>query len=97
MFNANSLHAFLKSRPFVPFRFVLSDGGAVEVRSPEIVIIGKQFAVVGLLDPKATDTFVERWTTIWYMHVTRVEFLSAGAPPFGTPSGPAESPAPSST
>jgi hypothetical protein len=97
MFNADNLVTLLKARPFVPFRFVLSDGGTVEVRSPEVVITGRQFAVVGLLDPKATDTLVDRWTTVWYMHVTRVEFLTTGAPPFFPPPGPAGSPAPAST
>jgi len=72
MFNANNLLTLLKARPFAPFRFVLSDGGTVEVRSPEFVMLGRQFAVVGLPDPAfVADTFIDRWTTICYTHVTR--------------------------
>jgi hypothetical protein len=95
MFNAGNLLNLLKARPFVPFRLLLSDGGSVEVRTPEVVVPGRQFAVVGLLDPKATDTLIDRWTTVWYLHVCRVEHMHAGAPPFSAPSGPAESTAPS--
>ena len=94
MFNVNNLLTLLKARPFVPFRFVLSDGGSIEVKSRELVMPGKQFVVVGLLDPNATETLIDRWTTIWYMHVTRVEMLSPGAPPLTPPQGPAESPTP---
>jgi hypothetical protein len=95
MFNANNLQTLLKGRPFAPFRFVMSDGGTVEVRSPEFIMLGRQFAVVGLPDPAAAETFIDRWTTIWYMHVTRVEQLHPGAPPFTTPAGPADSSTPS--
>ena len=95
MFNANSLLTLLKTRPFVPFRLVLSDGGTVEVRSPEFVLPGRQLAVIGLPDPAAADTLIDRWTTVWYMHVTRVEQTQPGAPPFTSPPDPAESPTPS--
>ena len=97
MFNANNLLTLLKTRPFVPFRLILSDGGTVEVKSPEVVLPGRHLMVVGLLDPNAKDSLIDRWTTIWYMHVTRVEQLAPGAPPFTSPPGPAESPTPSST
>ena len=95
MFTAHDLRTLVDTRPFVPFRLVLSDGGSVEVRSPEVVTLGRRFALVGLLDPGATDTLFDRWTVVWYMHVTRTEMLEAGKPPFTTPPGPAEAPSPS--
>jgi len=95
MFGAADLTSLLDARPFVPFRLVLSDGGMVEVRTPEVVGVGRRFALVGLLDPDATDTLFDRWTTVWYMHVTRAEQLIAGSPPFAPPPGPTESSTPS--
>ena len=95
MFNYNNLTALLKARPFVPFRFIMSDGSVVEVKSPEFVWPGRQFANVAILDPTAPDTLVEWFTTVWYMHVTRIEFTQPGAPPFTSPAGPAESSTPS--
>jgi hypothetical protein len=95
MFTVEDLRALLRARPFVPFRFVLRDGGSVEVRTLEVVNPGRRYAYGGLLDPDAADTIWDRWTTVWYMHVTRVESLIPGAPPFTQPPGPTESPAPS--
>jgi hypothetical protein len=94
MFNVNNLFSLLRARPFVPFRLVLSDGGAVEVRSPEFVLPGRQLAVVGLPDPDAADTLIDWYVTVWYMHVTRVEQMQPGAPPFTSPAGLAESSTP---
>ncbi len=95
MFNVNNMLGLLKARPFVPFRLVLSDGGTVEVKTPEMVLPGKQLAVVGILDPNRRDVLDDRWTVVWYMHITRVDQLSPGAPPLAPPQGPAESPTPS--
>ncbi len=96
MFTANELLSLIKARPFNPFRLTLSDGGVVEVRSPEVVSVGRNRAIIGLLDPNATDTLYDRWVLVWYMHVTRVELLNAGPSPAGSAAaGPADSPAPS--
>jgi hypothetical protein len=95
MFNANNLLSLVKARPFVPFRFVMSDGGIVEVKSPEFIWPGRQYATIALPDPKAPDTLIDWYTTVWYMHVTRVELMQPGAQPFTSPAGPAESSTPS--
>lgn len=85
MFNANAMLVLLDARPFGPFRFHLSDSGIVDVPSQELVIPGKNFAVVGILEPEKSRRLVTRWTTVWYMHVTQVEMLTPGSPPFTTP------------
>jgi hypothetical protein len=95
MFTLDDMRSLIRARPFVPFRVYVSDGGSVEVPTPEVVLPGKRFAVVGHLDPDTSDIAIDRYTTIWYLHVTRHEMLDAGAPPsFGTPPGPTESPSP---
>lgn len=85
MFNANAMLALLDARPFGPFRFHISDGGTVEVASQELVIPGKNFAVVGILEPERSPRLATRWTTVWFMHVTRIEMLTPGSPPFTLP------------
>lgn len=95
MFTANNLQTLLNAQPFVLFRLYMSDGGTVEVRSREQVLIGRHFAVVGILDPEAKDTLFDRWTVVWYMHVTRVEQLGPGLLPMTSPpTGPAGTPSP---
>jgi hypothetical protein len=91
MLTVDDMRNLLQARPFVAFRLVLSDGGSVVVRSPEVVLLGKRFAVVGLLDANATDTLLERWTVVWYLHIGRAEQLDTGAPPFTSPPGSAPS------
>jgi hypothetical protein len=85
MFNLAALQSLLSAKPFTPFRFHLSDGGTVDVPSRELVMPGKSFAVVGIPDPSLNETVLDRWTTVWFMHVTRVEMLAPGAPPFTAP------------
>jgi hypothetical protein len=92
LFSLEAMRTLRNARPFVPFRLWLSDGGHVDVPTPEVVLLGRHFAIIGLLDPKATDTAVDRYTTVWYLHVTRHEMLSAGVPPFSSSSGPSETP-----
>ena len=76
MFTADDLLALRKARPFVPFRFVLSDGGTVKVDGPEFVLPGRRFAVVGLHDSRISGALIDGWTTVWYTYVSRVEPLS---------------------
>jgi hypothetical protein len=92
MFTLEHLRKLLRARPFVPFRLILSDGGSVEIRSPEVALPGRRFVIIGLLDPDAADTAFDQYTVVWYMHVTRAEQLQSGPPPMGAePPGPAES------
>jgi hypothetical protein len=95
MFSYEDLRNLLKARPFIPFRLHLSEGNPVEVRSPEVVLVSRRFAVIGLLDPDANDTLFERWSVVWYLHVTRVEMLGMGPPPFSKPPESMNSPTPS--
>ncbi|HEY7328294.1 MAG TPA: hypothetical protein VH592_11665 [Gemmataceae bacterium] len=58
------------------------------MRSSEQVLPGRQYAMVGLLDPGSTDTLADRFMILWYMHVTGVEMLRTGTPPFSPPGEP---------
>lgn len=93
MFTLDQLRTLLQARPFVPFRILRSDGGSIDVRTPEVVFPGRQMAVIGLLDPASTDTAWDRFLILWYMHITGVEMLGPGGPPFASP-GPPPSGAP---
>lgn len=96
MFTHGDMVALLAARSFSPFRLIMSDGGAVEVRSSEQVLSTRRYALIGLLDPGAAENVYDRHTFVWYMHVARTEMLGAGPPPFSPPppSG-SESPVPS--
>jgi hypothetical protein len=94
MFTQNDLRTLMKARPFTPFRLWLSDGGYVDVRSPEVASPGKQYALIWSFDPNTPEEGFDRHTTVWYLHVTRSEALRSGDSPFQPPSEPSsEAPA----
>ncbi len=88
MFTRDDLRMLLNARPFTPFRLWNSDGGHVDVRSPEVVSLGRRYAIIWISDANATNGDYDRHTTIWYMHVTRHEALQTGDSPFQSPNEP---------
>lgn len=85
MFTLKDMRNLLDARPFQPFRLYSSDGGYVDIITPEIVLAAKQCAVIGILDPDTTDKAFDRWRILWYLHVTRYEMLTPGQPPLMPP------------
>lgn len=46
--NYRELRGWVDAEPFVPFRIVMTDGRAFEVRSPNLLWPGRDTALVGL-------------------------------------------------
>jgi hypothetical protein len=68
-----------RRQPFRPFRLVLTNGEAFDVHHPELIMIGRRSAVIGI--PKSQkQTYYERTTIVDLLHVVRIENL----PPSGT-------------
>jgi len=65
----------LDHRPFVPFRMVLTDGTTYEIRHPELLLLGKRSAVIGLTSNPA-DREYDRYITVALLHITRLEPLA---------------------
>jgi len=71
----------LRKSPFRPFRLYVSDGGTFDIRHPEMLMVTKHSAIVGMLetgengDSGQPYPIIERYTDIDLMHVTRVEEL----------------------
>jgi len=72
----------LQESPFRPFRLCVSDGGTFDIRHPEMLMVTKHSAIVGMLetgengDSGQRYPIIERYTDIDLLHVTRVEELS---------------------
>ena len=74
-------------QPFRPFRLVMTDGMGYEIRHPELLMVGRRSAQVGLTG-KPSQTFYERTITVDLLHVIRLEpleVLTSSAPPNGPP------------
>lgn len=65
--------------PFRPFRLYVSDGGTFDIRHPEMLMITRHSAVVGMLETggngNSNDGYpkIERYADIDLLHITRVE------------------------
>jgi hypothetical protein len=75
----------LRQQPFEPFRLVMTDGNGFEIRHPDLLMVGKRTAVVGLTGQPG-QSFYERTIKVDLLHVIRIEPLEASpAPPTNGP------------
>ena len=74
----------LRQQPFEPFRLVMTDGLAFEVPHPDLLMVGRRAAIVGLTG-KHGQTFFERTTKVDLLHVIRIEPIEKTSSP---PNGP---------
>jgi hypothetical protein len=66
------LRDVLRRQPFEPFRLVMTDGVGYEIRHPDLLWVGRRFAMVGLTG-RAGQTFFERAVQVDLLHVIRIE------------------------
>jgi hypothetical protein len=65
----------LRKRPFTPFRMIVSEGAAYDVRHPEQVIVMRDSVVIGI--PAEAEDFYETSDLVNLIHVIRLEPLSS--------------------
>lgn len=68
----------LKQQPFEPFRIVMSDGTPFEIAHPDLLMVGRRTATVGLAG-QADHPFYERTVKIDLLHVIRIEPIPAAS------------------
>jgi hypothetical protein len=69
----------LRKQPFEPFRIYLSDNSAFDVRHPELLMVGRRSAVVGIAPPQQAPPFYDRTTTVALLHIVRLEPIAAAS------------------
>ncbi len=70
----------LGARPFRPFRLYVSDGGTFDIRHPEMLMVTRHSALVGLPEDAGQEgaqgyPTLERHTIVDLLHITRYEQL----------------------
>jgi hypothetical protein len=68
----------LKQKPFAPFRLIVSEGAAYDIRHPEQVMLARDSAVIGLRGEQEQE-FFESTVLVDLFHIIRLEPLEAGA------------------
>jgi hypothetical protein len=70
-----------RTTPFRPFRLHLSDGTVFDIRHPEMLMVTRHTAIVGILDnggergTAGERPDIERAATVDLLHVTQLEEL----------------------
>jgi hypothetical protein len=78
------LHQAARRQQFEPFRLVLTTGATYDIRHPEIIMVGKRSAIVGITnDPGGTA--YDRTFKVDLFHVVGIEELPAPPPPSNGP------------
>jgi len=74
--NPDELKAILRRQPFIPFRLHVSDGASYDIRHPEMVLLTRRAAYIGV---PAEDLIPEKAVIVSLIHVSRLEELPAGS------------------
>ena len=74
----------VRRRPFVPFRVTLTEGSSYEVLHPELCMVGRRSAVIGVIRPNEAEHLFERSVTVDLLHIVKLEPLGAAVPPEST-------------
>ena len=80
----NELTDPLRASPFRPFRIYVSDGGTFDVRHPEMLMVTRRTAVVGIMTDDGPSESgngssfpeIDRSTTLDLLHITRIEEIA---------------------
>ena len=68
----------LRRQPFVPVRLHVSDGASYDIRHPEMLLLTRRAAYVGV---PGDGSIPERAIIVALAHISRLEELPAGAVP----------------
>jgi hypothetical protein len=74
MFRAEDIQAWLRQRPFQPFRIIASEGQRFDIRHPDLVLVGRRDLTIGFPDPE-NPTIYDRRTGLALVHVVSLENL----------------------
>ena len=75
---AEELRATLKQQPFEQFRMVMTDGESFDIRRPDLLMVGRRTAIVGLTGD-ASQEYFERSVKVDLAHIIRIEPITAAA------------------
>ena len=73
---AEELRGTLKQQPFEPFRIVMTDGVSYDIRHPDLLLVGRRTAIVGLTGEASQDYF-ERSVKVDLAHIILLEPIGA--------------------
>jgi len=80
------LHEVARRQPFEPFRLILTTGATYDIRHPDLIMVGRRSAIIGLTN-KEDGTVYDRTIKVDLLHVVGIQELSV--PPTSSNGPPA--------
>lgn len=78
------LHEAARGQPFKPFRVVLTTGATYDVHHPDLIMVGRRSAIIGIAN-EPTGTAYDRTIKVDLLHVVGIEELPVSS---SSPNGP---------
>lgn len=78
----NDLEEWVRRRPFEPFRMGLTDGRSFVIYHPELCMVGKRSAILGLVADPAKTRY-DRTVMVDLLHILTLEPIEKPVPPNG--------------
>jgi hypothetical protein len=63
----------IRTKPFIPFRLLMTNGETLEVRHPELCMPGARTIAVGLTAPSQSQAIYDVVTIVDLLHIVRLE------------------------
>jgi hypothetical protein len=77
--NQEELREFARRQLFEPFRVILTTGAAYDIRHPDLVMVGRRSAIIGISN-EPNGIAYDRTIKVELLHVVGVEELPASPP-----------------
>jgi hypothetical protein len=68
------VHEAARRQPFEPFRLILTTGAAYDIRHPDLIMVGRRSAIVGVTN-EANGAVYDRTIKVDLLHVVGIEEL----------------------
>ena len=72
--NQEELHEAARRQPFQPFRVVLTTGDAYDIRHPDLIMVGRRSAIIGITKSPKRAAY-DRTIKVDLLHVVAIEEL----------------------
>jgi hypothetical protein len=74
------LHKAAHRQPFEPFRIILTTGATYDIHHPDLIMVGKRSAVIGITH-QPENTVYDYALTVGLFHIVAMQQLPASSPP----------------
>jgi hypothetical protein len=74
-----------RRQPFRPFRLTLTTGANYDIRHPDLIMVGRRSAVIGITN-EPTGTAYDRTLQVGLLHIVGIEELASSPPSSNGPS-----------